>query len=778
MRLIDRAVFREVALASLIGIALFTFVFFLQRLGGDRGVFSLLVRSTAPPETVIRLLALAIPATLPFTVPAGVLVGILLALSRMSGDNEITALRAAGVPARVVVKPVLVFSALAALLTGAASLWLTPWSIRETLRVSNSLVASQLTAEIQPRVFEESFPNTILYVGDVIAGPVTRWRKIFIADLRPASERSTGAREAGEAPPITIAQEAIALPDPARNRIQLSMRNGYTHETGKKPDEDFSSAFPSGEQILEAQKPAEVRASRYVEQDTVPLYRLTGTLADRDSIDAKMELHQRFALPMGCLVLALAGIPLGVSSRKAGRSSAFVLTLALVLIYYSGQIPLIGLARQGEFPIVLARWLPNALFAVAGVFFLSRLERPGDFDPVAAVRKWAENLFQRVRTLPDRPSAGRARLFFVVPQVVDTYILNSFLFYFALLLASFVSMVEVFTFFELLPEIVQNKIPLTRVFLYLFHLAPKLIYDSAPIAVLVAVLVTFGVLTKNNEVTAFKACGVSLYRLAAPVILAAAAFSGMLFAFDHYYIPDANKKQDAIRNEIKGRAVQTYLRPDRRWVFGQGSRIYYYKYFDPSDPIMVGVSVYELDPESFHLRQLITAERARWEPTLNTWVFQNGQVRKLDGIKVTEYRDFANQTATFPELTEPPGYFRREVKLSQQMNFIELDRYIGELSQSGLDTVKLQVQRQSKFAVPLFGVIMALLSIPFAFLTGSRGAMAGVGVSLGIAIAYWSVSKLFEQIGYLNQLPPALAAWAPDGIFALAGLYLMARMRT
>jgi len=92
--------------------------------------------------------------------------------------------------------------------------------------------------------------------------------------------------------------------------------------------------------------------------------------------------------------------------------------------------------------------------------------------------------------------------------------------------------------------------------------------------------------------------------------------------------------------------------------------------------------------------------------------------------------------------------------------------------------VRLQVQYPKKFAVPLFAVIMALLSVPFSFMTGTRGAMAGVGVSLGVAMAYWAVSQLFEQIGNLNQLPPAMAAWAPDVVFALAGMYLLARLRT
>jgi lipopolysaccharide export LptBFGC system permease protein LptF len=90
----------------------------------------------------------------------------------------------------------------------------------------------------------------------------------------------------------------------------------------------------------------------------------------------------------------------------------------------------------------------------------------------------------------------------------------------------------------------------------------------------------------------------------------------------------------------------------------------------------------------------------------------------------------------------------------------------------------LRIQLQKKFSVPLFAFIMALISIPFAFLTGSRGAMAGVGASLGIAVAYWSVGQLFEQIGNVNQLPAVLAAWSPDALFSLAGMYLLTRLRT
>lgn len=776
MRILARLAFREIATSALLGGVLFSFVFFLQRLGrGD--FFAMLLRSSAPPETLAYLLALLVPPTLPFTIPVAVLVGILIGFSRMSSDNEITAMRATGIPARRLLAPALAFAVFGLSLAAASSLWLTPWSIRETIRISEQLAATQLTAEIQPRVFEESFPNAILYVGDVVPGPVVRWKKVFLADLRPPDERRSGAREPGEAPPVTIAEEAIAVADPANNRIQLSMKNGSTHELGREPSEDYNSFFPSGEQVLEARKREGVRVAAYSELDTLPLYRRIREMPAAESVDARLELHQRLALPWACVLFALVGMPLGVSTRRSGKSSAFVLTVALAFLYWIGLISLIGLARQGSLPVPLAVWTPNLIFAIGGILLMTFLERPTHFDLFSAVqRKW-QQLAQPFRSLPEAPSLFGARAW-QWPQVLDTYVLNTFLFYFLVLLVAFVVMVEIFTFFELLGDIVKNQIAMSKVLTYLLFLAPKLIYDSAPLAVLVAVLVTFGIMAKNNEVTAFKASGVSLYRLAVPVLIASGFLSGALFAFDHYYVPEANRRQDALRNEIKGRPVQSFLRPDRKWIFGEGSRIFYYRYFDPADPVMVGVSVYDLDPKTSHLRRLITAERARWEPSLKTWVFQNGQMRTIQGIRVTGYQDFRGGAATFPEITEEPGYFRKEVKLSQQMNFIELGEYIRQLSQSGLDTVKLQVQQQAKLATPAFALILALVSIPFAFLTGNRGAMAGVGASLGIAMAYWSISKLFEQIGLLNQLPPAVAAWSPVVVFFLSGVYLMARMRT
>jgi lipopolysaccharide export LptBFGC system permease protein LptF len=191
---------------------------------------------------------------------------------------------------------------------------------------------------------------------------------------------------------------------------------------------------------------------------------------------------------------------------------------------------------------------------------------------------------------------------------------------------------------------------------------------------------------------------------------------------------------------------------------------------------MVAPYVYELDPKTFHVLREISANRARWQQNINAWVWEQGTATDLCGVDECKVQNFT--ATTFPEITEIPDDFRKEVKQDEQMNYLELGSYIKSLQESGFDTVKLHVQYYKKFAVPVFALIMALISVPFGFLVGNRGAMTGIGVGMAVAMTYLATGLLFDQFGNVNLLPPVVAAWAPDALFSTAGLYLMLRMRS
>ncbi len=787
MRLLGRTIFRENFYGASLGIVLFTSVLYLPL---AKGLFEYLVRSSNSPREVLYLFALVLPEALPFAIPLGMLTGTLLTLSRMSADGEITAMRAAGVPGRRVAPAILAVGFLAMLVTAAASLWLTPWSIGERYRVAARLTASQLTADVQPRVFAEQFPNEILYTADVIdpgAGPVSEWKRVFLADVTPLEKRAVGQTDRGDTPLVMLSPEARAVAEVADNRILLDLKDVTEYELGKdiKYNTDTS---PNHLMSLEAQRPEEKTNSHPVtEMSTMPLYRMAYRkhgLDPADVRDARVEVNQRLALPLACLVLTLAGIPLGITSRRGGKSSAVVLTMAIAFIYYIGMLGLNKMARQGSLGPELAVWIPDGAFLLLGLTMLARLEFPGDRDYLAralaflrSVRRAPQQHTSRVigSLKPRSWSFGVP----VLAQVIDIYILSGFVFYFILWLLSFVLMYHFFQFFSLLSDMIKNNIPMSHMLSYLFFLTPRLVYTFAAVAVLMGVLVVFGVMSKNNEVTAFKACGVSSYRLAAPVLLAGFFLSVGLFAFDHYWLPTADRKQDQLYNEIKNKPPQTYLRPDHKWVYGLHDRVYYYKYFVQAEQAMLGVNVYEIDPSHWRLTRQISADRAKWEPSLNKWVFENGWSRDFKGDKVGGFDAFPGATRTFAELEEKPDYFMKEKTQPLQMNFYELRNEIKELKQSGFaDTVALEVQLQKKFAAPLGALILALVSVPFAFSSGNRGGMAGVGISVIIFMTYWGLDRLLEEVGNQSQLSPTVAAWSPDAIFALVGLYFVARMRT
>ncbi len=782
-RLLGRYIFREILTSAALGTMLATFVVYLH---GADALFTLLVGSTNVTARMwLSLFLWAIPPVLPMTIPFGVLVGVLIGLGRMASDGEIVAMRAAGVSSRKVILPVLVFAALGTGVAAMASLRLKPLAYRVTVDLRNELLKQQLSADVEPRVFLENFPNKILYVGDVKnAGGPSIWKPVFIADVTPPEQRKSGLKDKASGPLVTVAREAIAVSDAAHNRIQLSMTDVATHEMSKD-DEANDSREVTLVQRLDAKPPQQDSLrSAYMNTRQLMAWPRNGP----DWVDVQSELHQRFALPIACIVLAMVGIPLGISTRKGGKSAAYVIAVFLgFFCYHLSSVALIGIAtKQHGLPIPVAVWLPDVAFFLVGLVFLYRMELSGDRDLLGTMQGFFSSLAARIR--PKAPGADmkpkstwRMPL---LPQIIDTYILSGFLFYTVVVLASLVSMILVYEFFDLMGDMFRNKIAFGIMLQHLFFYTPQLIYDMVPVSVLVAVLVHLTILSKQNEVSAFKACGVSLYRLAMPILLGSAVFCGGLFAFNYQYVPKAYSKQDALRDLIKGRVTrQSWQHPDRKWIMGNDSRIYYYHYFDTAASAMSDVYVFDLEPNTFQLRREIVAERATWSPVGKTWLFENGWSCTFTGSNCTGYLNFKrgsgrSESVTFPELNEPPEHFLRETPQYKQMNFMELDAYIKDLAKSGIGTSKLEVQFYRKFSVPIFSVIMALLAVPFGFMVGNRGAMTGIGVSIVIALSYMAINTLFEKVGDVRLLPPTMAAWSPDVLFGLVGVYLFLRMRS
>ena len=429
---------------------------------------------------------------------------------------------------------------------------------------------------------------------------------------------------------------------------------------------------------------------------------------------ASVELHYRVAIPVASLVLALFGIPLGLESRKGGKAVGFVFTILLVLAYYVMAASGLSLSKQGKLPPWLGLWFGNTAFALAGFYWLWRVDRaPWGRTSLSRVRNWLTRLVQRWSIIKKTQARTREG---ITPrrhylQILDGYVLRSFFSYLGLVVLALLGLFVVFDFYQLFGHILKNRAGVSIVLDYYRYLVPQALYFPVlPLAILVAVLISFSLLTKSNQITAIKASGVSLYRITVPILIAAGVISGGLFLLEENYLPEINQRQDALRNQIKGRPPRTYTQPDRQWIFGEGSRIFNYRFFDSRQNLFAQLSVFELHPGTFQIRRRIYAERAHWEDSLRGWVLENGWVRDIEDDRVTQYRTF--KVDTFSALTEIPEYFKKEVKPSEQMNAVEFNRYLKELKQSGFDVARLSVQFHKKFSYPLMACVVAIIGIP------------------------------------------------------------------
>jgi LPS export ABC transporter permease LptG/LPS export ABC transporter permease LptF len=783
VRILTRYILGEILSLTLIGCALFTFILFMPQLPH---ILEVVVRNSSTLTDVAQVFLFTLPNLFKVTIPMAVLWGILLGLSRLASDSEIIAMRASGLGIGYFVRVASIVAIGGTLLGLGNSLYLAPRANQAIIEMEQSLETSQASYEIEPRVFYEDFRNYVLYVQDVRSGAgAANWRQVFMADVSDPNN-----------PLITTAASATVVTDNTQELL-MRLRDGVRDETvADEPEQSNISTFTTTDLPLMLGQQSGVHLGRL---DTALYAMPLGALLRRtNGPDGKrflIELYNRFAFPAACLVLMLVAVPLGVASRRGGKSSGFVFTILLVFVYYFLSSTGIELGHENKLPAFLAVWSANLIFAVVGTFLLWQMATGGRIlsaiaawiaktpKPVAAAKAGGFALTELLEKLKPRNGAaakGKSRGFF--PRIIDEYIVREFFNLFVLVLAGFVLLMIVFTFFDLLGDVLRNHIALAIVGEYLLNLTPSMLYQIAPLAVLIAVLVTFSVLNRNSEIIAMKATGISLYRLVVPIVTIAACLAICLFLFDQYYLPQANRRQESLRNVIKGRPPQTYLNPEEHWIFGpkaapgESGCIFYYEFFDTDGNEFANLSVFEFEPATFQLTRRVFAKRAVWDEGSRTWHFENGWVRDIKGANVTAYRTFLD--TNFPEIHATPDYFKKEDLQSQEMNFGQLDRYIRDLRQSGFDTKRLSVALWHKLSYPLIAVVMAVLAIPFALSMGRRGSITGVAVAIGVALAYWVVDGLFGAMGYVNYLPASMAAWSADVLFGLVGGYLLLRTPT
>ena len=357
------------------------------------------------------------------------------------------------------------------------------------------------------------------------------------------------------------------------------------------------------------------------------------------------------------------------------------------------------------------------------------------------------------------------------PRTADKYMGAEFLKLWGLCLSSFFFIYLLIDFIEKSSQIFKKNPRLLAVGLYYLYKSPMILFQMVPVAVLLGTLLVLVIFSKNSELTALKAGGISVTRTIAPILVLSSMISGGAFLINEYIVPEANQKAYYIyKVDIKKQEWRAKYRKRDFWYRSDGA-IYRFDLFVPEQEKMRGVGIYRLD-DQFHLVERIEAESAEYQD--GAWYFLNGARWIFSDGKLGNTQVFERTKVPIPET---PDDLKIWQKLPEQMSFRELTEYIKKLDAEGYDTTKYRVERHGKVGFALVSVIMVLLAVPFAATHGRAGGIAlGIGIGFVIAVVYWIALSLSLAMGHGGWFPPVVAAWAPHVVFGALAIYLNWRM--
>jgi LPS export ABC transporter permease LptF/LPS export ABC transporter permease LptG len=743
------------------------------------GRLSELILASSPPSSLIfQVIGWIIPSVVTITLPMALLLGVMIALNRISADSELVVAMASGQSLFHLARPLILLALAGAIFSAILTLSVVPRSYRAIKALRTRILLQELGSQIKPQSLNTNFPGYLLYVQDIDLRN-GEWLGVFLLQENAESHNSRL---------LTARRGQLRISDGPKTALDLQLSDGLSVTTSSDFSQhdltsfqalyirlsDLGEAFPAL-QADDAQPAQELKFQNL-------RARVAKRPAPEAPIDrqALVELHKRFAVPFASIALVLLAIPIGAAaSRHSGRAMGIAIGFALALIYYLVLIAGQNLALSGALPAWLGVWLANGVSLLLAIALVTSRLQISDFNPASLIRSLGR-LKPRLSTpapvSTSRSVSGGRRQLASLINLINYLILSEFTKYLLLGLVILVLTSIVFTLFDLIPSIARNGVSARYAGIYLVYLAPQITYFVAPFAVLLALLASFNLLARSNQLTILFGSGQSVLRLVGPVILFTTALSVALYVASNHILPGTNQEQDTRYHHIKGRKLeQATLAFGKKWVHGSQEMIYGYQFISDTNQLF-NVTAYQIDSRSRELRKIDHWDQAsplggsRWSTSAG-WQYLIGE--SLTG----NYQKAGPGTIEIPD---GPQLFKRTVNESSKMSYSDLRVYVRQLAAMGAPTRSLRVDLEKKVSFPFSCITLMALALPFAINSqrhSRRGTLAGLGFSIVIGLLFWSVTSLFEMAGRQGWLPIWMAAWGSQMLFLAAGTLLFFRRR-
>lgn len=790
---LDRYVLGEIVGPLGLGFLVYTFILLLQFLFSSA---EMIIRRGLPAATVGRLLLYSLPNIVVLTIPMALLLGVLVGIGRLASDSELVAIRSTGVSIYRLLRPVLVLSAFLALLNGFLMIYLLPQGNRAVSRLYLDILTRTVAQQVEPRVFYNEWQGKVLYVFETSTRGEL-WKGVFLADAVP-SERQE----------VIVAKSGRLLVEDEGERVVLQLADAIKHSFDFHSPKRYETSRHETLRIVlrdrflstERARMSSRKGPRELTLDELrKLSRDISATPEQRRI-ARVGVHKMFAIPAACLVMGLLSLPLGFTNRHGGRSSGFAISIGVIIAYYVLLSQGEDAARLGKLPPGLAIWLPDVLLLAIGWVLLVVRNRDRGLLPRRLQRYLGARLASLGRRRGQRSAAAKSargaragdlaaigsvaavrgarprrrvvlrlpRLRLRFPNILDRYVLRRLSGILALVWISAIAISSIADLTGSIDDILKNQPPAGVVIQYYKYQSLQTAYDIAPIAVLIATLITFSLLSRTSEVIALRSLGVSLHRIALPAVAGAGVVALLCTFLQLQVLPASNLKVEEANNVIKGRTQgRSVRRADQQWLLGKGRFIYNYLNFDPRSASLQRLQVFDFDDKHQLVARLLAAN-AQFTP--RGWVVSDGWARTFEGIRESSFRSIGTPVAV--DLEEKPEYFEAEVRRPKSMGFNELRAYVREVRESGQAVPALEVALQDRVAFPFASLVMALVALPFAFRLERKGALYGLGLAIVLGICFLAVFAFFRTLGQVGTFPAVIAAWSPNVLFALLSAYL------
>ena len=793
LRTIDRYVIRETIPPFVLSLLIFTFILEIPPIMRD---LEQLVAKGVTWTVAGQILLTLIPQGLGLTIPMALLTGLLIGLGRLSADREAVALLACGVSPYRLLRPVLLMSVVAAAATLYVMLEAIPNANQRFREITFELISKRFENDVRPRVFFEDFPHWVLYARDEPESG-GGWKDVLVADNRTANV--TG---------LYLARTGRVVLDREARTVDLVLTDGTRYTANEVGETDLyrfqeeliltldpESVFPR------ADLPRGLTEKTVAELQQDAAVKLAGKPAPLSPHPEIHAMHVKFSVPVACLVFGVIGLALGLTVAREGKLAGFVIGVAVIFAYYSvmflaeshskGHFREIEDARgllTADFTIAhLARWWPNVILGIFGIVALIWRARYSEGKlpiriPIGLPHlpsSWHRSPASAPAAAGTAPAARKPivlvvrfpRMRMPGPSTLDRYISRL---YMRIIGLSFMALLGIFyiaTFLDKTDKLFKGEASTGMIVQLLAYMTPQFIYYVIPIGALLSVLVTFGLLSKSSELTVMKACGISLYRAALPLISLSLVWTLVLFGLEQQIMARANRQAEILDARIRNLPTKTFNPLNRRWVVGRDGSIYHYKYFDSEQRVMHSLSIYSTAEDAWRLTRQTFATRVQF---LGEWRGFNGWTQEFLPTSAGAWQPFAERSITM----EPPEYFESEQPIADLMTVAQLREHIEELRDSGFNVIPATVELQRKVAFPFVTLVMTLVALPFGITMGRRGTLYGIGLAIVLALGYWLLFSVFLAIGRTGLLSPALAAWTPNIIVVGCAIYLLLTART